>query len=90
MDVYGCDSCNAMLQQRVPIRALFAIANGANTNQNRMGMTKQPDNAAAEREEITARIARFKATQEKFKREREEYFVTTMENASPSRERPPL
>jgi chorismate mutase len=55
-----------------------------------MGMTKQPDNAAAEREEITARIARFKATQEKFKREREEYFVTTMENASPSRERPPL
>jgi hypothetical protein len=61
-----------------------------NTNQKRMGMTKQPDNAAAEREEITARIARFKATQEKFKREREEYFITTMGNASQSRGRPSL
>jgi hypothetical protein len=39
------------------------------------------DNAANEREEITARIARFKATQEKFKRERDEYFVATLENA---------
>jgi hypothetical protein len=39
------------------------------------------DNAASEREEITARIARFKATQEKFKRDRDEYFVATLENA---------
>ena len=46
-----------------------------------MGMSEQPDNAAAEREEITARIAHFKATQQKFEREREEYFVTTLENA---------
>jgi chorismate mutase len=46
-----------------------------------MGMTEPQDNAAQEREEITARIARFKATQEKFKREREKYFVATMENA---------
>jgi chorismate mutase len=43
-------------------------------------MTDQ-DNAASERQEIAARVARFKATQEKFKREREEYFVTTLENA---------
>ena len=34
-----------------------------------------------EREEIAARVASFKATQEKFKREREEYFFTTLENA---------
>lgn len=33
------------------------------------------------REEIAARIASFRATQEKFEREREEYFETTMENA---------
>lgn len=39
------------------------------------------DNAASEREEIAARVARFKATQEKFKRERDEYFVATLENA---------
>jgi len=44
-------------------------------------MTEQPDNAALEREEIATRLANFKATQEKFEREREEYFVTTLENA---------
>ena len=41
----------------------------------------EQDNAASEREEIAARIASFMATQEKFKREREEYCVTTLENA---------
>ena len=46
-----------------------------------MGMNERQDNAASEREEIAARIASFKATQEKFKREREEYFVTTLQNA---------
>ena len=53
-------------------------------------MTEQPYDAALEREEIVARVANFKATQEKFKREREEYFVTTLENAkhSHSFERP--
>ena len=44
-------------------------------------MTEQRDNAAMEREEIATRVANFKATQEKFEREREEYFVTTLENA---------
>jgi chorismate mutase len=53
-----------------------------------MGMTEQQDRSAAEREviaaereEITSRVATFKATQKKFEREREEYFVTTLENA---------
>jgi hypothetical protein len=46
-----------------------------------MGMTEQEDRLAREREEITARVASFKATQEKFERERDEYFVTTLENA---------
>jgi chorismate mutase len=42
---------------------------------------------AAEREEIASRVANFKATQQKFQREREEYYATTMENArnEPSR-----
>ena len=44
-------------------------------------MTEPQDNAALEREEIVARIASFKATQQKFEREREEYFVTTLDNA---------
>jgi chorismate mutase len=46
-----------------------------------MGMTEQEERLAGERKEIAARIASFKATQEKFKREREEYYVTTLENA---------
>ena len=45
-------------------------------------MTEQQDRLAREREEIAARVASFKATQEKFEREREEYFVTTLENAA--------
>ena len=51
------------------------------TTQKRMGMSEQPYNAALEREEIAMRVANFKATQEKFAREREKYFVTTLENA---------
>jgi hypothetical protein len=64
--------------------------------QKGMGMTEQQDNAALEREEIATRLANFKATQEKFEREREEYFVTTLENARLSEgarhsiERPPF
>ena len=44
-------------------------------------MTEQQDRITREREEIAARVARFKATQEKFERERDEYFVTTLRNA---------
>ena len=55
-------------------------AQSARNENQRMGMTDQ-DNAASERQEIAAHVARFRATQEKFKREREEYFVTTLENA---------
>jgi len=46
-----------------------------------MGMTEQEKRLAREREEIAARVARFRATQEKFRREREEYFVTTLKSA---------
>ena len=47
-------------------------------------MTEQENRLAKAREEIAARVANFKATQEKFRREREEYFVTTLENAKRS------
>jgi chorismate mutase len=55
-----------------------------------MGMTEQAYSVAQEREEIAARVASFKATQEKFEREREEYFVTTLENARSGSGRPPF
>ena len=44
-------------------------------------MTEEEQRKEREREEIAARIAAFRATQEKFKREREEYFVSTLQNA---------
>jgi len=47
----------------------------------RMGMTEREKRLAKEREEIAARVARFKATQQKFEREREEYCRTTLRNA---------
>jgi chorismate mutase len=43
------------------------------------GMTEQQNVLAAEREEIATRVASFKATQEKFQREREEYFAATLQ-----------
>jgi hypothetical protein len=46
-----------------------------------MDMTEEEERKARERDEIAARVAAFRATQEKFKREREEYFVSTLENA---------
>ena len=44
-------------------------------------MTASQERLAQEREEIAARVAKFKATQQKFEREREEYFVATLESA---------
>ena len=44
-------------------------------------MTQQEEGRAQERREIATRIANFKATQEQFAREREEYILATMQNA---------
>jgi hypothetical protein len=55
----------------------------------RFHMTEDEQRKIREREEIAARVAAFRATQEKFKREREEYFVSTLENARKA-ERPSL
>lgn len=52
-------------------------------------MTQDEQRKTREREEIAARVAAFRATQEKFKREREEYCVSTLDNARKS-ERPSL
>ena len=44
-------------------------------------MTEEQNRRAREREEIATRVATFKATQERFQREREEYFFATLDNA---------
>jgi hypothetical protein len=46
----------------------------------KMAMTERQERLAKEREEIAARVARFKATQEKFQRERDEFFRRTWRN----------
>jgi chorismate mutase len=53
-------------------------------------MTEQQERLAREREEIASRVANFKATQKKFEREREEYYVATMSNAWDGFHRPPF
>jgi hypothetical protein len=53
-------------------------------------MNEQEDRLAREREEIAARVASFKATQQKFEREREEYYATTLGNAWSGFNRPSL
>jgi hypothetical protein len=45
-----------------------------------MVTTQRQERLAREREEIAARVAIFKATQEKFQREREEFFRRTWRN----------
>ena len=53
-------------------------------------MNEQQERIAREREEIAARVASFRATQEKFEREREEYYATTLGNAWGGFTRPPF
>ena len=60
-----------------PIR----VHHGRRTRIKGTGMTEQQNVLATEREEIATRVASFKATQEKFQREREEYFVATLQKA---------
>lgn len=42
---------------------------------------KRPEHLAKEREDIAARIAKFKATQERFAREREEYAESVLQQS---------
>jgi hypothetical protein len=85
-----------ILQRRILIRAPISAVNGQGTESKGMGMSEQRDRRTLEREEIAERVASFKATQEKFRREREEYCVTTLENARQTEhvrhgsERPPF
>ena len=44
-------------------------------------MTEQQERLAREREEIASRVASFKATQEKFERERVAYYAATLSEA---------
>lgn len=44
-------------------------------------MAEENDRRAKEREEIVMRVANFKATQEKFRRERDEFFCATLTRA---------
>jgi hypothetical protein len=53
-------------------------------------MTEKEERLAREREEIAARIASFKATQQKFERERQEYYANTLGSAWHAYQRDPV
>jgi hypothetical protein len=53
-----------------------------------MGMTDLQERIVREREEIAARVANFRATQEKFQREREEFVSDTWRNIRTGRTAP--
>jgi hypothetical protein len=55
-----------------------------------MGMTEKQERLARERADIALRVASFRATQEKFEREREEYYVTTLSSVWDGFHRPPF
>jgi hypothetical protein len=71
------------LRRALPNRALIARVKCAWTRINgakKMVTTERQDRLVREREEIEARIAKFRATQEKFQRERDEFFRRTWRN----------
>jgi hypothetical protein len=73
-----------ILQWYIQNRASICRANGRGTRINGDGTlsrTKESERLTKEREEIAARVAGFRAIQEKFKREREDYFATTLGKA---------
>ena len=47
-------------------------------------MTEQEERLARERAEIATRVARFRETQQKFERERQEYYARTLGKAWPA------
>jgi hypothetical protein len=88
-----CKPAITFLQRSFPIRAPIATANVRGTeSESTTGqvMSEKEDRLARDREEIAARVARFKATQQKFEREREEYYATTLGNAWSGYHRPSL
>jgi hypothetical protein len=83
--IFGSQRRAITLQQlSVRIHAPFARANdgGARIKQDTDGaMTEKEERLARDRAEIAARVASFRETQQKFEREREAYYETTLANA---------
>jgi hypothetical protein len=54
---------------------------GRESKQDGWVMTEKEERLARDRAEIAARVASFRETQQKFEREREAYYETTLANA---------
>ena len=73
--------CRSLLRNRASI----ADANARDKTplsrrHQRTFMTEREERLARERQEISARVARFRITQEKFQRERQEFFDRTWQH----------
>jgi hypothetical protein len=72
----SCDLASAFMpHSRAP------MMRSANQTRHGWAMTEKEQRLARDRAEIAARVASFRETQQKFEREREEYYVTTLANA---------
>jgi hypothetical protein len=79
------------LHLRFPIHAPFARANDGGArikHEDGWAMTEKEERLSRDRAEIAARVASFRETQQKFEREREEYYETTLANAVNGTNRP--
>ena len=75
-DYKSCNLASAFMpHSRAPMMAEHE------SNKTRMGDDREGTKTARDRAEIAARVASFRETQQKFEREREEYYVTTLANA---------
>ncbi|NOJ40417.1 hypothetical protein [Bradyrhizobium australiense] len=71
-------------------RPIRARQYGGRESTNGRAMTEKEQRLARDRAEIAARVASFRETQQKFEREREEYYETTLANALNGSSRPTL
>ena len=61
---------------------------GATQTRSKAMTNEKEERLARDRAEIAARVARFRETQQKFEREREAYYETTLANAVNGTSRP--
>ncbi len=75
-------------QSRLNRTGQMRVGRESTESKKKMVTTERQERLTHDREEIKARIARFKATQEKFQHEREEFFRRTWRNIRQAKPQP--
>ena len=80
--------CAASPQSRLNRACQMHVGRESTESIKKMAATERQERLAREREEIEARVASFKATQEKFQHEREEFFRRIWRNIRQAEPKP--